>query len=89
MSELKIVFVGHVDHGKSTIIGRLADYAFEKVPLVNDRGFGIKVNNAQSFAAFLGGGAAVEDSRALVDFSNKYFFLNEFRRLKFYFDYVI
>ena len=23
MSELKIVFVGHVDHGKSTIIGRL------------------------------------------------------------------
>ena len=23
MSEIKIVFVGHVDHGKSTIIGRL------------------------------------------------------------------
>lgn len=23
MNEIKIVFVGHVDHGKSTVIGRL------------------------------------------------------------------
>lgn len=70
-------------------VGRLADYEFEKVPLVNGRGFGIKVNTALSFEAFLKEFAAVENSRALADFSNKYFFLNQFRRLKFYFDYVI
>lgn len=70
-------------------IGRLADYEFEKVPLVNGRGFGIKVNSALSFEAFLTEFAAVENSRALADFSNKYFFLNQFRQLKFYFDYVI
>ena len=70
-------------------VGRLADYEFEEVPLVNGRGFGIKVNNSESFTAFLKEYAAVENSRALADFSNKYFFLNQFRELKFYFDYVI
>lgn len=74
---------------KVVAIGRLADYEFEKVPLVNGRGFGIKVNSALSFEAFLTEFVAVENSRALADFSNKYFFLNQFRRLKFYFDYVI
>lgn len=74
---------------KVIAIGRLADYEFEKVPPVNGRGFGIKVNSALSFEAFLTEFAAVENSRALADFSNKYFFLNQFRRLKFYFDYVI
>ncbi|MBR1645144.1 MAG: GTP-binding protein [Selenomonadaceae bacterium] len=70
-------------------IGRLENYAFEKVPLVNSRGFGIKVNNAESFDSFLREFAAIENSRALANFSNKYFFLNQFRELKFYFDYVI
>ncbi|MBE8951479.1 MAG: hypothetical protein SR3Q1_12970, partial [Quinella sp. 3Q1] len=53
------------------------------------RGFGVKVNGAESFAHFLNEFAAVENSRDLADFSNKYFFLNQFRELKFYFDYVI
>ena len=70
-------------------IGRLENYTFEKVPLVNGRGFGVKVNGAESFARFLSEFAAVENSRDLADFSNKYFFLNQFRELKFYFDYVI
>lgn len=70
-------------------IGRLANYEFEKVPLVNGRGFGIKVNSAESFDSFLKEFAAVENPRDLANFSNKYFFLNQFRQLKFYFDYVI
>lgn len=70
-------------------IGRLENYTFEKVPLVNGRGFGVKVNGAESFAHFLNEFAAVENSRDLADFSNRYFFLNQFRQLKFYFDYVI
>lgn len=74
---------------KVASIGQLENYAFEKVPLVNGRGFGIKVNSAESFARFLNEFAAVENSRELADFSNRYFFLNEFRELKFYFDYVI
>ena len=78
-----------IRNAKVISIGRLENYAFEKVPLVNSRGFGIKVNNAESFDSFLREFAAVENSRDLADFSNKYFFLNQFRQLKFYFDYVI
>ena len=70
-------------------IGRLDNYKYESVPLVNGRGFGIKANSAARFEEFLQEFAAVEDARALADFSNKYFFLNQFRVLKFYFDYVI
>ena len=76
-------------NAKVISIGRLENYTFEKVPLVNGRGFGVKVNGAESFAHFLNEFAAVENSRDLADFSNKYFFLNQFRELKFYFDYVI
>ena len=70
-------------------IGRLDNYKYESVPLVNGRGFGIKANSPASFEDFMNEFAAVEDARALADFSNKYFFLNQFRVLKFYFDYVI
>lgn len=70
-------------------IGQLEDYVFEKIPLVNGRGFGLKVNSAESFAEFLRRFKAIENARELADFSNKYFFLNQFRELKFYFDYVI
>lgn len=70
-------------------IGRLGDYVFEKIPLVNGRGFGLKVNSAESFAEFLRKFNAIENVRELADFSNRYFFLNQFRELKFYFDYVI
>lgn len=74
---------------KIVSIGRLEDYKFEKMPLVNGRGFGIKVNTVESFNDFLKEYAAVENSRELAVFSNKYFLLNQFRVLKFYFDYVI
>lgn len=74
---------------KIVSIGRLEEYAFEKIPLVNGRGFGIKVNTVESFNDFLKEYAAVENSRELAGFSNKYFLLNQFRVLKFYFDYVI
>ena len=74
---------------KVSAVGKLDDYAFEKIPLVNGRGFGLKVNSAESFARFLREFAAVKNSRDLANFSNKYFFLNQFRELKFYFDYVI
>ncbi len=70
-------------------IGRLADYTFEKVPHVNGRGFGLKVNTSAQFEELLREFRAVENPRELADFSNKYFFLNQFRTLKFYFDYVI
>lgn len=72
-----------------TAIGNLRDYEFEKYPLVNGRGFGIKINSADDFKTFLAEYKAIENPRELANFSNKYFFLNEFRELKFYFDYVI
>ena len=70
-------------------IGRLEDYSFEKVALINGRGFGIKVNSPENFATLMKEFAAAQTARALAAFSNKYFFLNQFRELKFYFDYVI
>lgn len=74
---------------KVVAIGRLENYEFEKIPLVNGRGFGIKVKTAEDFAEFLGEFRVADNPRALAAFSNKYFFLNQYRELKFYFDYVI
>lgn len=74
---------------KVTAIGNLANYEFEKVPLINGRGFGVKITTSESFADFLKEFNAVKNSAELAIFSNKYFFLNQFRTLKFYFDYVI
>lgn len=74
---------------KVVAIGILDDYSFDKTDRVNGRGFGIKVNTAEEFDDFLTNYKAVENPRELAIFSNKYFFLNQFRELKFYFDYVI
>ena len=74
---------------KVTAIGNLANYEFEKVPLINGRGFGVKITTSESFADFLKEFNAVKNSAELAIFSNKYFFLNQFRTLNFYFDYVI
>ena len=74
---------------KVTSMGFLDDYEFEKVPHVNGRGFGLKINSTEIFSEFLREFKAIKNTRELADFSNKYFFLNQFRQLKFYFDYVI
>ena len=70
-------------------ICKLEEYTFQKVPLVNGRGFGIKVNTAEQFGQFLKDYQEVKNPHELAVFSNKYFFLKQFRELKFYFDYVI
>ena len=69
--------------------GNLENYKFEKSFLINGRGFGIKINSAESFQDFLNDYKSVENAQELANFSNKYFLLNQFRTLKFYFDYVI
>ena len=74
---------------KVVAIGRLDNYEFEKIPLVNGRGFGIKVKTDEDFAELLREFNIADNPRELAAFSNKYFFLNQFRELKFYFDYVI
>lgn len=76
--------------GKKIIsIGELKNYKFEKISLMNSRGFGIKINSEENFEEFLREYESIENNRELANFSNKYFFLNQFRTLKFYFDYVI
>lgn len=74
---------------KISAVGELAIYKFEGVELINGRGFGIKVADAESFGQFLKEFDAVKDSGELARFSNKYFSLSRYRTLKFYFDYVI
>ena len=74
---------------KIILIGELKDYKFEKNFLVNGRGFGIKINSEENFEEFLREYESIENKRELANFSNKYFFLNQYRTLKFYFDYVI
>ena len=78
-----------IRNGKIVKICRLDDYEYEKVPLMNGRGFGIKVNTSEQFEQFLGDYKSVKNPQELAQFSNKYFFLNQYRELKFYFDYVI
>ena len=70
-------------------IALLGNYSFEEIPLVNGRGFGLKVNTAEIFEEFLQRFRAIKNVHEIADFSNEYFFLNQFRELKFYFDYVI
>ena len=70
-------------------LGRPDDYRYDGYPPVNGRGFGIKVNTAERFALFLNAFRLVSSPRQLAEFSNRYFFLNQYRELKFYFDYVI
>ena len=74
---------------KITDICHLKDYQYNKLPLVNGRGFGIKINDSEQFAEFVREYKAVTNANELAKFSNKYFFLNQYRTLKFYFDYVI
>ena len=74
---------------KVTHICKLEDYSLNKVPLINGRGFGIKVNSSEQFSQFIKAYQDVKNPQELAQFSNKYFFLNQFRELKFYFDYVI
>ena len=74
---------------KITKIIKLDEYEYKKIPLINGRGFGIKVNNEEQFNEFISEYKAVTNANELAKFSNKYFFLNQYRELKFYFDYVI
>ena len=74
---------------KVTKICRLDEYKYNKVPLINGRGFGIKVNTSEQFDEFIKEYKKVTNPGELAKFSNKYFFLNQYRELKFYFDYVI
>lgn len=75
---------------KITDIDILDKYKFNNLPLVNGRGFGIKVNSAEGVKKLIeeykGSGSKLKEQ---ADFSNKYFHFNQFRTLKFYFDYVI
>ena len=78
---------------KITAIDRLERFEYEGAPLVNGRGFGIKIHNADGVWAMIEEYRRVHtppiDRKAKAEFSNRYFFFNQFRTLKFYFDYVI
>ncbi len=78
---------------KITAIDRLERFEYEGAPLVNGRGFGIKIHNADGVRAMIEEYRRVHtppiDRKAKAEFSNRYFFFNQFRTLKFYFDYVI
>ena len=50
---------------------------------------GKKNIRTEIFEEFFSEFDTIESNRVLADFSNRYFFLNQFRTLNFYFDYVI
>ena len=70
-----------------------ADYEYSGRPLINGRGFGIKVYKAKELKEMLSVYRELASShvepRVKAAFANRYFFLNQYRRLQFYFDYVI
>lgn len=78
---------------KITAIDRLERYEYSGKPLMNGRGFGIKVNSADGVQTMIEEYRRVHtppiDRKAKAAFSNRYFFFNQFRTLKFYFDYII
>ena len=74
---------------KITAIDDLKSYQYSNLPLVNGRGFGIKVNNANQLKLMFEEYNNLSGKKSEAIFSNKYFFFNQFRTLKFYFDYII
>lgn len=70
-------------------IDNIENYSFNNLPLVNGRGFGIKVNNRDALKTMLKEYKNIHDNQSNAEFSNKYFFFNQYRTLKFYFDYII
>lgn len=80
-----------VRNRKITGIYPLAAYQYTHQPLINGRGFGIKVQNEAQFRDMLETYRKIAhgDSAAKAKFSNTWFFFNQYRRLTFYFDYVI
>lgn len=75
--------------GRIAAIVAIDDYEYTGKPLVNGRGFGIKANDAAALSAMLKEYRAIRDAKEKAAFSNKYFFFNQYRKLKFYFDYII
>jgi len=77
--------------GKIAAILSLEEYQYDGQPLVNGRGFGIKVKNTVDVQNFLQEYAALKnnDAAANAKFSNRWLFFNQYRQLTFYFDYVI
>ena len=76
---------------KITAIDRLENFYYDHVPLVNGRGFGIKLNDSEGVANMIEEfrNISEDDSKSMAAFSNRYFHFNQYRTLKFYFDYVI
>ena len=76
-----------------TAICPLSEYQYSGYPLINGRGFGLKVRDEAALQQLLteystlATGQAAPKQRA--DFANRNYFLNQYRTLKFYFDYVI
>lgn len=75
---------------KIAAIRNLADYAYTDKPLINGRGFGIRVNSEEGLRELLAEYRELVSShtepKAKAAFSNKYFFLNQYRQLEFYYD---
>lgn len=86
---LKDWFFIKIRNKKFDFSGNLENYQFGGSPLVNSRGFGIIAKNDVDVQNLLNEYKTIENAKDLANFSNKYFFLNQYRTLKFYFDYVI
>lgn len=77
---------------KITAIRSLSDYAYTDKPLINGRGFGIRVSSEAALRELLAAYRELVSShtepKAKAAFSNQYFFLNQYRKLEFYYDDV-
>ena len=77
--------------GKVAALIPFSEYEYEAYPLVNGRGFGIKANSTLDVQDIFKDYAAIDYNNPQVNakFSNKWFFFNKYRKLTFYFDYII
>ena len=64
---------GSVRDKKITAIDRLERYEYSGKPLMNGRGFGLKVTIEESFAQFRQEFSVIKNFFELANFSNRYF----------------
>lgn len=71
--------------GKVAKISQVKDYSYSSFPVLNGRGFGIKISSNKELALLLGQYETldIESETSLIDFSNQWLLFDLYRRLTF------
>lgn len=76
--------------GKVSDIIRIDDYNYDSTPIVNGRGFGVRINSQKDLEAFLQENSEVkeEERKKLEPFLERWFVIDKYRSLAFNSDFI-